>query len=67
MHTIAAEFDLTQASAGSIATTAQLSYGLDLILLVPLAAIVERRRLIFIMLMLVSVGLIISGFAPSLP
>ena len=67
LHTIAAEFGLTQASAGAIVTTAQLSYGLGLILLVPLADILERRRLIFIMLMLASVGLIISGFAPSLP
>jgi len=67
LHTIAAEFGLTQASAGAIVTTAQLSYGLGLILLVPLADILERRRLIFIMLMLASIGLIISGFAPSLP
>jgi predicted MFS family arabinose efflux permease len=67
LHTIAAEFGLTQASAGSIVTTAQLSYGLGLILLVPLADILERRRLIFIMLMLATIGLIISGFAPSLP
>lgn len=67
LHTIAAEFGLTQASAGSIVTTAQLSYGLGLILLVPLADILERRRLIFIMLLLASIGLIISGFAPSLP
>tara|TARA_R110001583_G_C5671033_1_gene411105 strand:- start:19860 stop:21062 length:1203 start_codon:yes stop_codon:yes gene_type:complete len=67
LHTIAAEFGLTQASAGSIVTTAQLSYGLGLILLVPLADVLERRSLIFIMLMLASIGLIISGFAPSLP
>jgi predicted MFS family arabinose efflux permease len=67
LHTIAAEFGLTQASAGSIVTTAQLCYGLGLILLVPLADILERRRLIFIMLMLATIGLIISGFAPSLP
>ncbi|HDY84364.1 hypothetical protein LCGC14_0969600 [marine sediment metagenome] len=67
LHTIAAEFGLTQARAGTIVTTAQLSYGLGLILLVPLADILERRRLIFIMLILASVGLIISGFAPSLP
>lgn len=67
LHTIAADFGLTQASAGTIVTTAQLSYGVGLILLVPLADILERRRLIFIMLMLASIGLIISGFAPSLP
>jgi predicted MFS family arabinose efflux permease len=66
LHTIAAEFGLTKASAGSIVTTAQLSYGLGLILLVPLADILERRRLIFIMLMLATIGLIISGFAPNL-
>ncbi len=67
LNTIAAEFGLTQASAGTIVTTAQLSYGIGLILLVPLADILERRRLIFIMLMLATIGLIISGFAVSLP
>ena len=67
LNTIATEFGLTQASAGAIVTTAQLSYGLGLILLVPLADILERRRLIFIMLLLASIGLIISGFAPNLP
>jgi predicted MFS family arabinose efflux permease len=67
LHTIAAEFVLTQGQAGTVVTTAQLSYGVGLILLVPLADILERRRLIFIMLMLASIGLVISGFAPNLP
>ena len=67
LHTIATEFGLSQAAAGTIVTTAQLSYGFGLILLVPLADIMERRRLIGIMLLLAATGLVISGLSPSLP
>jgi predicted MFS family arabinose efflux permease len=67
LHTIATEFGVSFAQAGSVVTTAQLSYGAGLLLLVPLADLLEQRRLIVVMSMLAAVGLLLSGFAPSLP
>ena len=67
LHTIATEFEVSFAQAGGIVTTAQLSYGAGLLLLVPLADLLEQRRLIVVMSMLAALGLLLSGFAPSLP
>lgn len=66
LDTIAAQFGVSHAAAGNIVTTAQMSYGLGLLLLVPLADITERRRLIVLMSLLATAGLIISGLAPDL-
>ena len=67
LNTIATEFGVSFAQAGGIVTTAQLSYGAGLLLLVPLADLLEQRRLIVVMSMLAALGLLLSGFAPSLP
>jgi predicted MFS family arabinose efflux permease len=67
LHTIATEFGLSFASAGTVVTTAQLSYGAGLLLLVPLGDLHEPRRLIAGMSLLAALGLLICGFAPSLP
>lgn len=66
LDTIAAQFEVSNAAAGNIVTTAQMSYGLGLLLLVPLADIKERRRLIVVMSLLATSGLVISGLAPNL-
>ena len=67
LHTIADQLSLSYAKAGIIVTTAQASYAVGLILLVPLGDLVERRRLIVIMMLLAMVGLLISASARSLP
>lgn len=67
LHTIASEFGLSVATAGNVVTTAQLSYGAGLVLVVPLADLLERRMMIVVMTILAALGLLVSGLAPSLP
>lgn len=65
LHTLSQQFTLTETEAGSIVMTAQLSYALGLMLLVPLGDMLERRALIVLMTLLSAAGLLISGFADS--
>ncbi|AUA59158.1 Inner membrane transport protein ynfM [Achromobacter spanius] len=66
LHTIGQQFSLSNAMAGAIVTTAQLSYALGLMLLVPLGDLFERRRLIVLMTLLSAGGLLISSFAHNI-
>ena len=63
---ISRELGIRAASAGSIITTAQLGYALGLLLIVPLGDMLERRRLILVMMLLASCGLLISATAGSI-
>lgn len=65
LQTLADEFGLSYARAGTLVTTAQVSYALGLILLVPLGDLLERRGLIVGMTLLVAAGLLLSTCAPS--
>lgn len=65
LQTLADEFGLSYARAGTLVTTAQVSYALGLILLVPLGDLLERRGLIVGMTLLVAAGLLLSACAPS--
>ncbi|WP_144638645.1 MFS transporter [Bordetella genomosp. 13] len=65
LHSIGQQFGLSNAQAGSIVTTAQLSYAVGLILLVPLGDVLERRGLIVCMTVLSGCGLLVSSFAGS--
>lgn len=67
LHTLAAQFGLSPAVAGTIVITAQLSYGAGLFLLVPLGDLFEQRRLVVGMTLLSAFGLVLSAFAPNLP
>jgi predicted MFS family arabinose efflux permease len=67
LHTIADRLDLSYARAGIIVTTAQASYAVGLILLVPLGDLLERRRLIVTMMLCATGGLLFSANATSLP
>lgn len=67
LDTIASEFGLSHSSAGNIVTTAQLSYGIGLLFLVPLADRLERRKLIIVMSLFATIGLLINGFSTNLP
>jgi predicted MFS family arabinose efflux permease len=66
LHTIGEQFSLSTAAAGAIVTTAQLSYAVGLMLLVPLGDMFERRSLIVLMSLLSSGSLLISAFAPNI-
>lgn len=63
LHTIGQQFSISNAAAGTIVTTAQLSYAVGLMLLVPLGDMFERRALIVLMNLMAAGGLLISAFA----
>lgn len=62
---IARQVGLSTANAGYIVTTAQISYALGLLCLVPLGDLLERRRLIVVMTVFAAVGLAVSATAPG--
>ena len=66
LHTIASRFGISNGSAGLIVTVAQLGYALGLLLLVPLADMVERKKLIVVMTLLSACGLLITATAQSM-
>ncbi|KXJ62780.1 transporter [Achromobacter xylosoxidans] len=66
LHTIGQQFSISNAAAGTIVTTAQLSYAVGLMLLVPLGDMFERRALIVLMNLLAAGGLLISAFAGNI-
>ncbi|WP_211455158.1 MFS transporter [Collimonas antrihumi] len=66
LHTIASRFGISNGSAGLIVTVAQLGYAFGLMLLVPLADMVERKRLIVVMTLLSACGLLITAAAQSI-
>jgi predicted MFS family arabinose efflux permease len=66
LPTMALAFRVSPARAGFIVTTAQLGYGLGLLLIVPLGDLVERRGLVVGMALLSAGGLVITAMAPSM-
>jgi predicted MFS family arabinose efflux permease len=62
---IAAEFEVGDRATGLAATLAQVGYTLGLLLFVPLGDIVERRRLILIMLLAVAGAVLAVAVAPG--
>jgi predicted MFS family arabinose efflux permease len=67
LSTIAQDLNLSTAAATGIVFTAQLSYAAGLLALVPLADRLERRGLIVTLMLLTTLGLLISALAPSQP
>ncbi|WP_434778771.1 MFS transporter [Neisseria sp. Ec49-e6-T10] len=65
LHTIAENLNLSFTTAGSIVTVAQLGYALGLVFLVPLGDILERKKLIIIMMLLSTAGLVVSACAQN--
>lgn len=66
LDSIAHYFQISATLAGFIVTTAQLSYAVGLMLLVPLGDIFERRSLIVSMTLISASGLLITAMAPNI-
>ncbi|MFP1883359.1 MFS transporter [Lonsdalea quercina] len=66
LDAIANAFMLSPNQAGFIVTTAQLSYAVGLLLLVPLGDMLERRGLIVVMSLLSAAGMLITASSSSL-
>jgi predicted MFS family arabinose efflux permease len=66
LSSIARTFDASPRAAGAIATLTQAGYAVGLLLFVPLGDIVDRRRLITLLLCLVAIALLVVGLGPTL-
>ncbi|EKQ51480.1 MULTISPECIES: MFS transporter [unclassified Clostridium] len=62
---IADYYHITQASAGLLATLTQTGYALGLFLILPLADLIERKKLILIMLFLSALSLLVMYFSSN--
>ncbi|HLR99355.1 MAG TPA: MFS transporter [Mycolicibacillus parakoreensis] len=67
VSTIAAEFGASTTSVGLIVTASQVGYAIGLALLVPLGDLMERRRLLTVMLLGTAVCLVGMACAPNWP
>lgn len=65
LDSIADEFGISHAAAGTVTTVTQLGYGLGLVLLVPLGDLVDRRRLIVTHTVLAAAALLAVAGARS--
>jgi predicted MFS family arabinose efflux permease len=66
LPTIAQAFGISPARAGFIVTTAQMGYGLGLLLIIPLGDLYERRGLVVGMSLLTAAGLLTTAMARSI-
>ena len=64
---IARSYNVPQAQAGILPPLCQIGYATGLFLLVPLGDILERRRLIVTLFLIVTAGLVTCATAPNLP
>ncbi|WP_280188319.1 MFS transporter [Delftia sp. PS-11] len=65
LHSMAVDLGISEARAALTVTLAQVSYALGLLLLVPLGDMLERRRLVLVLMLLAALGLLGSGMASS--
>lgn len=66
LATLAHDFNASSGAAGQIVTLTQLGYAVGLLFIVPLGDLLDRRRLILIVLGATVLGLAASALAPSL-
>lgn len=59
LEQIAATYHVSQASAGLLATLTQVGYALGLFLILPIADLMERKKLVLTMLILAAISLIV--------
>ena len=63
LHSMTQQLHISDAQAASTVTMAQMSYGLGLLFLVPLGDMLERRRLVFVLMLLAASGMALSGLS----
>lgn len=63
LHSIGQDLHLSMENSGIIVTMAQFSYALGLLFVAPLGDKIERKKLIIILMLLTTVGLVISALA----
>ena len=63
LHSMTQHLHISDAQAASTVTMAQVSYGLGLLFLVPLGDMLERRRLVFVLMLLAACGMLLSGLS----
>lgn len=66
LHSITHDLHIAVEHAGSIIMTAQLSYAVGLLFITPLGDMIERKRLILILMLLSTCGLVISASSQNL-
>lgn len=66
LHSITNDLHIAIEHAGSIIMTAQFSYAVGLLFITPLGDKVERKRLILILMILTTCGLIVSALSQNL-
>jgi predicted MFS family arabinose efflux permease len=65
LDTIGRDFSVSDGTAGLLVTASQIGYAAGLILLVPLGDLLERRRLITLILLVTALALLATALAPS--
>lgn len=65
LQQIAEDYHISHASAGLLATLTQVGYALGLFLILPLADLLERKKLVLIMLVLAALSLFIMYLSSS--
>jgi len=64
---IAGDLHASAAAAGWLVTATQLGYAAGILLIVPLGDVLDRHRLIPVMMLAVAVALVVCAVAPSFP
>ncbi|WP_432513548.1 MFS transporter [Kineococcus sp. SYSU DK001] len=67
LDTIAGDLGVGDGAAAALVTVAQVSYGLGLLLVVPLGDLLERRRLLVTLALLAAAGHAVCALAPNYP
>ena len=65
LHTLAQTFSVSQSTAGLLVTASQIGYAIGLAFLVPLGDLLERRRLIVVILLVCGAGQAVAAAAPG--
>ena len=63
LNSMVQHLQISDAQASSTVTMAQVSYGLGLLFLVPLGDMLERRRLVLVLMLLAACGMLLSGIS----